>query len=65
MENLYTAIKTASTKLPDPNTYDKDDATIEVEFNGSQYMVTYHRQVVARGSSIRYTWGFENESFIN
>ncbi len=65
MKNLYTAIKSASSKLPDPNTHDQDHATIEVEFNGLSYMVTYHKQVIAKEDAVHYTWGFENGSLTN
>ncbi len=65
MDNLHAVIKSASSKLPNPNTYNKDDATIEIEFNGLPYSVTYHRERITTENSVKYVWGFENENFVD
>ena len=61
MKDLYQAIKMGTTRLPDPNTFPGNNATIEIEFNGMPYKVTYQKgKVISRDAKETFVWGFES-----
>jgi hypothetical protein len=63
MKSLYTAIKSGTEKLPDPNLFEGNEVTIKIEFNGLPYDITYQKEQVVNTTdkTISNKWTFQKD----